>query len=128
MLNNLIVKLAIYVLKNTRFSVEQKNKVTGVLLEKLNAIPIRDIIKYDEQGKITINGKSLDIEQARNFLDSARVMKDNMARRIIQDQVLYHAMKTGVHEGLTPDMILFSKAAIWNQQQENRLLDDIIVD
>lgn len=125
MLSNLITKIALYALKTKRLSGEQKAKVTSALLDNLLTIPITDIIKFEPNGQILIDGKPLDMERAQTFRESCQALHGSMARKVIEEQIKYKAIKMGIHDGLTPDMIVFSKAALWVISEENKLLSTL---
>lgn len=126
MLSRLITKFTIFVLNHKRLSETNKALLTSALLNNLMAIPLTEIITFDTNGTVNIEGKTLSLEQARAFTDSARALKDSIARRIIRDQLTFEAIKMGVHKGMTPDMILFSKAALWVMEEEERLLSTVL--
>jgi hypothetical protein len=125
MLNKLLLKIIFWVLKNRRFSLEEKGIVTMKLIEKVNALPISSMITFDSMGNMIINGRKLEIEQSINFKQSCLVYKDNYARTFIREQLKYQAIQTGVHQGLTTDMIIFSKAGLWIIEEEDKLLQKI---
>lgn len=77
------------------------------------------------QDGITLNGKLLDREQAINFKESCVVLKDNFARKVLNEQVRFLAVNLGINVALSVDTILFAKAALWILQQEDDLLDKI---
>lgn len=128
MFSKIVSKLAVWALKSKRLSGEDKVRVTNALYDNLQAIPLRNIVTFNEEGTVMINGKILDLQQSMLFLDSARAMKESFARKMIHDQVLYEAVKMGIHNGLSPEMIIFAKAAIWFGQEENKLLNKIAPD
>lgn len=123
-----MAKLVIFALKSKRLSGEQKAEVLSALLENLQALPLQSIITFDEYGTVAIGGRNLEPEQAIAFRDGCRAMKDSFARKMIQEQVAYAAIKMGVHQGLNPDMILFSKAVLWYAQEENKLLSTVVAE
>lgn len=122
------VDLVIQLLKDQRITGEDKARITAALLDDLLAIPIADVIKVATNGQVLINEKPLDIEQARAFREGCKALYDSSARKIIQDQIKYKAIKMGIYDGLTPDMIVFSKAALWCIQEENKLLSTLAAD
>lgn len=128
MWGRLVSKLAVWAVKNKRLSGEDKARVTNALYDNLQAIPLRNIITFNGEGTVLINGRKMTMEQSMAFVESARALKDSYARKMIHEQVLYEAVKMGIHQGLTPEMIQFSKAAIWYAQEENKLLNKIIPD
>lgn len=126
MLNKFLAKLAVWLLRNKKLERESKSKVMAALLDNVGALPLRSTIIFDNQGTILLNGKPLELEQAISFRESARIMQDSFARKLINEQLKYLAIQYGVHNGLTPDMIIFSKAALWMIDEENKLLNQII--
>ena len=126
LLQKVIAKFVVYILRHKRLSGEAKAICTSALLDNLFAIPICDIITFDTQGTIQIRGRTLEPEQAKVFAESARLLRDSFAKKVIREQVAYEAVKLGVKQGLTPDMILFAKAALWYDQEERNLLDKIL--
>lgn len=123
MLQRLIATLAVKLLRSHKLTGEQKAKVTSALLDNIGALPIRKIFTFTQQGTILVNGKELTIEQAIALRDSARGFKDSYARRLIHDQLRFLAVEMGVHTGLNADMIMFSKAMLYNFEQEQELID-----
>lgn len=126
MLSKLITKLTIFALRNKRLKGEQKAQITSELLKNLHAIPYKDILQTLQDGSVMINGKRMDIDTARMFRDSCIALRDNFARKIIHDQVLFEATKIGVHQANSQDAITFSKSAIWNQNEENILINGLL--
>lgn len=125
MLSRFLTKLTVYMLRNKKLTGEQKSLVLSELLKNMHTVPTRDIIKYDSVGTLLINGRPLDIEQAQVFLESCYALKNNPARKIINEQLTFEAIKLGIHSGLNSEMILFSKAILWQIEQENKLLADM---
>lgn len=121
-MNNLIAKLTIYCLRSKRLSGKAKAKVTAALLDNVQSIPLQSVIYFDAQNTLHIGGKTLDYEQASLFVESAKALKENFARKVIHEQVSFEAVKMGLHQGLTPEMIQFAKAALWYNEQEEKLL------
>lgn len=102
---------------------DDKTRIITALLENIDALPIRDAITFDADGTILIRGKKLEIEQIQNLKTGVVILKDNFARKLIEEQLLYECSKMGLHQGLTPEQIQFSKAAIWVLQQYNKFLE-----
>lgn len=126
MLGKIIAKITVRALRSKRLEAEDRAKCLAALLDNLQAIPIRGVITFNQQGTIAINGRPLEPEQAKLFAESARAMLDSFARKIIREQVAFQAVEMGVHQGLTPEMIVFAKAALWVMQEEQKLLEQII--
>lgn len=126
MLSKLITKLTIFALRNKRLKGEYKAQITSELLKNIHAIPYKDILQTLQDGSVMINGKKMDMDTARMFRDSCITLRDNFARKIIHDQVLFEATKIGVHQANNQDAITFSKSAIWNQNEENILISGLL--
>ena len=98
MLQIIIAKFVVFILRHKRLSGEAKAICTSALLDNFNFLPICDIITFDTQGTIQIRGRSLEPEQVKVFAESARLYKDSFAKRIIREQVAFEAVKMGVHQ------------------------------
>lgn len=103
---------------------ENKTFIISELLDKVDIIPIKSIVDFSPEG-VKINGRILDFEQAQLLKDSTKSLKDNYARRVINEQLTYNAIQMGVHQGLNPEMIMFSKSILWLIQEENKLISKI---
>lgn len=109
-------------LKSEKITGEDKTLIISALLENIDALPIREVVSFDEHGTLQINGRQLAPEQMVAFRESAQVLKDNFSRKILNEQVTHLAVKKAIHEGLNPEMIMFGKAALWTQQEMEKLL------
>lgn len=116
------VKSVIAALGRADLSIEDRALLTTAVLDKLVALPIRDIITVDEKKSIFVNGKPLDFEQAVQLRESARGALANHAMRLVRQQVLYAAVVAGVHKVESPAQMFFSRAAIWFGKEEEALL------
>lgn len=113
-------------LKKAGLSIEDRTALTTALLTKLNALPLHNSIQVSlQEGMITIKDKPLTTEQIINFKQSATILKENFAYQVINEQIRYLAINLGVHIALSPDTVMFSKAALWILQEEEKLLDEI---
>lgn len=121
MFSNIITYLVIKLLRSSNLSLQNRTSLTTALLDKLNALPATDILKFTSEG-ILVNDKMLDLEGARLLRESARATLDSQARKFVQEQVNLRAVVLGVHNGDTPDKLMFSRAAIWQSQQAEELL------
>jgi hypothetical protein len=124
MISPLITKI-VKQLEKENLSTEDRSALTSALLVKLNALPFKSAF-FIEPNAVTIGGKRLDIEQTIAFRDSAIAFKDNYARKVLTEQVRYLAVQTGIRNGLTPDTIVFSKAALWCLEEMDNLLDTLV--
>lgn len=120
-----LTKQLIEELKKTDLTLEDRTALTTALLNKLVALPISNMIVFTPKG-VMINNRELEVEQAVNFRMSVLALKDNNARKIIHEQIKYLAINTGVHNGLNQDSIMFSKAALWCLQEEEKLLEQVV--
>ena len=105
---------------------EDRVVITAALIEKINALPIGNSIVLTEKG-IQINGRDLETEQVINFKESCIALNDNYARKIINQQLKFMAIIEGVHKGLSPEQLSFSKAALWLIEQEQALIEKIVI-
>jgi hypothetical protein len=122
MLERLITKLTVFCLRRKTLSGEQKASVLSALLNNLGALPIQDIISVDAVGAIKIYGKNLEPEQFISFREGVIALKESPARKLINDQIKFLAINLGIHNGLNTETIVFSKAALWLIQEEEKLL------
>ena len=121
-MQKLLITILLKLLQNVKG--EQKTRVIEALLDKSTMLPMRKMIVTDPNG-VQVNGKYLDYEQAISFRESTRVLKDNFARKAINEQLKFHAIQMGVHEGLNTEMIMFSKSILWILQEENKLIEEL---
>lgn len=118
-----LTKLVIFALRNKKLSKEDKNRLLGTLIEN-HFLPINDIISWDkETGQLLVGGKLLDRETTLQLRESAKNVLSSTARRIVQEQVTFDAIKEGIHKGTGLDTILFAKAVIWLQEKETYFLN-----
>lgn len=113
-------------LENDKLPIEDKAALTAVLLRKIDALPITNKIIVDKSG-IYMAGRTLEAEEVISLKDSAIALNDNYARRIIKEQIQYLAIMEGVHKGLNTEQIIFSKAALWIIEQEQRIISEIVM-
>lgn len=118
MFRKLAVKLTVFLLKRVDLPVEERLILTTLVLKRLAALPIHDIIVINEQGSLLVNGEQIGVDVATALRYSAKVALDNQALKLIRNQVLYTAIVEGVHKHLTPEDSFFSRAAIWWNQKE----------
>jgi hypothetical protein len=119
---NPIVEKTIKQLSKATLSVEDRVALTNALLNKLGAFPVGDMIIKTENS-VNINGKDLDLDQYLNFKEACVALKENFARRVINEQLKYKATKMGIHESTTIETLLFAKAVIWFINEEEILIE-----
>ncbi len=103
---------------------QDRSALMTCLLDKLGIFPIGDIIIRTQAG-VFANGKELDQEQLINLAESCQTLKDNFARRLINEQLRYKATEMGIHKSTTIDELLFAKAVIWFINEENILIEKL---
>lgn len=112
----LLVKWALKVIQRADLTISERTLCTGVVLQKLEALPLRGIIEDSDEG-ILINGKQLNIEKVRVLRESAIAALDNQALNLIGEQVVWIAIQRGIHNADTPEKLYFYRAAIWFSEQ-----------
>lgn len=118
MFTKLVIKLTLFALKRADLSLEDRNLLTGLLLERLGALPLRDTITNNEEGKLLVNGRSLDLEGAIRLRASARAVLGSPAYKIVYEQVAYEAVNLGTSKAESAKEMIFARAALWWSQQE----------
>lgn len=122
------MKLLLWLLRLKGFAKLKQNSralILNYLLESVGGIPYKNLITYEPDGTLLINGKKLELEQAISFRESVILLQNNQAYKVIKEQIAYEAVKYGIHSSLTSEMLLLSKAALWIQQQELKLINDL---
>lgn len=110
------LKLCLATFKRFDLTLEERNLCTDAVLDRLEALPLADIIKNSEEG-ILINGKPANIDVLRALRESAIAALDNKALNFMGEQVVWLAVQNAVHKGDTPEKIHFYRAAIWYSEQ-----------
>ncbi len=119
-----ITEKTIKQLKKSNLSIEDRTALTTALLDKLNALPIGDIIYFTQNG-LMIDGKELDAEQTNAFKETCSALKDNFARKVIHEQIRHKATEAGIHKSQSIEELMFYKAAIWCLNEENILIQQL---
>lgn len=120
-----ITSFVIWLLNISSLSMNDRTRLTAALLDKLNAFPAADIIKIDEKYGLLVNGVQIDVEKARLLRESAKAAFNSRACRLVWDAVAFKAVAVGVHNGDSPERVMFSKAALWWSQQEMELFSTL---
>ncbi len=118
--NKVIAKL-----KRANLSLEDRTALITVLLSKLHTLPL-DNTFIIEQNSVIVNGKPLAPEQLIVFRDSCISLRDNFAFRVMSEQIRYLATNLGVYKSVSQDELFFYKAALYNLQQFDELLDKVV--
>lgn len=92
---------------------QQRIVLLNYFNKEINAFPLEETIIVDASGVRLANGKSMTLEQREAFLQSAKSLASNSAFRVIADQILYMAIKKGVHDAENVDDVYFSKSAVY---------------
>lgn len=118
--NKVIAKL-----KRANLSLEDRTALITVLLNKLHTLPLDNTFIVD-QNSVVINGKPLATEQLIVFRDSCIALRDNFAFKVLSEQIRYLATNLGVYKSVSQDELFFYKAALYNLQQFDELLDKVV--
>ena len=119
---SIITKIVIWLLKKSELSLRDRTALVTQLLDNLEAIQSRDIIKVNNEGQLVVNDRILDVEGARQLRESAIAILNSSAWKFVREQVEFRAVVLGVHNGDTPEKVYFSKVAIWFGQQIDEIL------
>lgn len=121
----LLIRFLLWILKQKKPSQEARLLVMNHLIKGIGGLPIADVFTSDVDGTLMIRGKRVTVEQATLFQQAAEVLDDNVAYRLIKEQIAFEAIKFGIHSSLTFEMLMISKAAIWIQEQERNLIQTL---
>lgn len=117
----LVVSLVVWLLNKSNLKLEDRTKLSTCVLDKLFALPFRDIIITSE-GTLKINGRTPTMEEMRILQEQAKAALNNQTLKLIWDEVAFTAVKIGIHSAITNDQVYFAKSALWWGQQEQSLL------
>lgn len=105
-----------------KLSAEDKNKIVIHILDNLQAKQLGAIIDTNEDGELTISGKTVDIEKASQLRAHARSGLENKALNLIREQVVYETFTGAATKAITGEDLLFYRAALWYGQQVEKHL------
>lgn len=117
--------MVVFLLQRATLSLQDKTLLTAALLEKLYALPVKDMIVFEADGTMQIKGRKVEMQDAILLKQGAKALRDNFTRRVLREQMAFEAINLGVHKGLTPEMIMFSKAILYTMQEEDKLLQKL---
>lgn len=120
-----VVEKTIKQLRKSNLSLEDRTALTTILLDKLQALPLNDSIIVG-QNSVIINGRPLEVDQLMLFRDSCVALRDNMAYKVLREQIKYLAIVGGVHKAVNLEQSMFHKAALWVIDQEEKLLEKML--
>ncbi len=104
------------------FKLIGKDKLVVHILDYLQAIPLHAIVSTNEDGELTISGKTIDIEKARQLQAHARSALDNKALTLIREQVVYESYAGAATKAATGEDLTFYRAALWWAQEVEKHL------
>lgn len=122
MWQRLAVRLFLKLFGLQSLSVESRNLLTVSLLDRIGALPIRDIIALSESNQLLVNGVPLEYDVAIKLREGAKAALNNPALKLVWDQVRYTAFVGGVSTSEKSLDLYFYKTAIWNGEQERNWL------
>jgi hypothetical protein len=117
-----LVKFTAWLLKKD-LSLKNRSILLSAVLKSSGVLPIYNIITSNDQGSLFINGNQVDMDKAIQLRESARGALNNQARKLVKEQVRYLAVTQGIHNANTFEQLFFSKAAIWLENEENKILE-----
>lgn len=125
---SIAVRLAVILLRNSKLQKEDRASLMAEVMHTIDAVPLDDILKVDEQGNLFVKGKPVDMEKAIKLKESATQALSSMARMLVHEQVARLSFVNGFHKATDIDQVLFYKAALWWGEQEDTLLRSIAQD
>lgn len=111
--------------RNQKVDHEDRLLILNNLIDQTGFFPISDILKQAPDGRLIIKGKTLGVDEIVQLQTSADALKDNLARKIISDQMRFEAVKLGVHQSTNTEMLVFAKAALWILEEQEKLIDNL---
>ncbi len=115
----------IWIAKKTKKNQEQTSLIFNFLIADANLFYLKDIISYNINGTIKVKDRELNIEQAVALRESIVSLQNNWAYKIIKEQISYEAIKIGINKSFDMNGVLFAKAIIWINQQEEELIKNL---
>ena len=106
-------KQALDYLEENELSPVEHLRLLGILTKSINSFPLENVLTTTTQGATCANGRELTMEELVKFRQSISALRDNWAFQLLADQILYLAIKIGIHEGHTTERLMFSKSVIY---------------
>lgn len=100
-------------LNSTDLSREQRVDLLNYFNKQINAFPVDNCVVVQPTGMLLANGRQMTLEEREAFLQGAKSLLTNPAFNLIADQVMYQAMKVGIHDATEMDHLYFSKTALY---------------
>lgn len=111
-------------LRGMELTDEERNLCTGVLLDRLGAIPLRDILYQDtETGTVMVKGEEIDFRMAQDLRNGANAALDNKTFTLIREQVAYEAAVQALAKASSLSDLIFFRAALWWGEQVQKKLE-----
>lgn len=123
MLGKITVAAVRFILNRVNLSIRDRSELFTAVLTKIVALPLRDIISYNDEGNLLVNGQALEMARALQLRDSAKGALENQAHKIAYEQILYKALEAAAFKTGNPDDLYFYRAAIWWGQEEVKILN-----
>jgi hypothetical protein len=106
-------KRALDYLENNKLTQEEHLRLLGILTKSINTFPIDTVITFTQDGGYMANGHKLTLDEVVKFRQGISALSENWAFQLLGDQIMYEAIKHGVHHGDTTERMMFSKTAIY---------------
>lgn len=119
------VLITSWFLNKNSISLEDRMILTNCVLDKLAALPLRDIIKRNSENILTINGQEVDFEHASKLRESARSALNNYSLDLVYQQVAFNAVEISTFKAESNEQCFFGKSAIWWGQEQKRMLREL---
>jgi hypothetical protein len=110
-------KQALDYLESNELTQKENLRLLGILNKNLNTFPISSVITITQDGGYVANGQKLTVDEVVKFRQGISALRDNWAFQLLGDQILFEAIKHGVHHGDTTEKLMFSKTAIYFVQK-----------
>ncbi len=125
MLEKWAVQFSCFLLEKADLSVVSRNKLSAKIVESLDALPLKEIFKFDEEGNFLVSGKVIGIDEAKILHEHAKLALINKAEILIKDQIAYEAVVNGIHKTNGDLGQLFMRAGLWWEQQREKHLKSL---
>lgn len=106
-------KKALDYLEENQLTPSEHLRLLGILTKSINSFPLESVVDINNQGAICANGRELSMEELVKFRQSISALRENWAFQLLGDQILFEAIKIGIHEGHTTERLMFSKSVIY---------------
>ncbi len=112
-------------LKENELTREQRVDLLNLFNKQINAFPFEDVLQITPSGLILANGKVLDLQQREAFITGAKSLMGNYTFQVLSDQIMFQALKKGVHDSTQFDDVYFSKVALYVFDLYKRYLEKL---